>query len=174
MIQDSSFDNYTQLLEKVEQLFAETRARHPGEFRCGAGCFGCCKAGLSVANVEAARIRSWLHDRPEIQERRKSPGGTLGDSEYCRFLNAAGQCVIYEVRPLICRSHGMPISWNQEGTEARDCCPLNFEGIELGQLMASDVLSLDKVNTLLSLVDRNFDPENSGKRVPLADIGESP
>ncbi len=167
MSQDSVFSNYTQLLDKVDQMFATTKSRHAESFRCGAGCYGCCKAGLSIANVEAVRIRAWLLEHPAVMERLKTRQGLLNDAQYCQFLSRVGHCMIYDVRPLICRSHGMPIAWVQADQESRDCCPLNFQNRDLAALESSDVLSLDKVNTLLSLIDRHFDAEQAGARIPM-------
>ncbi len=78
--------------------------------------------------------------------------------------------MIYDARPLICRSHGMPISWVEESQESRDCCPLNFQTFDLDELDHADVLSLDKVNRLLSLIDREFDPAKAGTRTIIKDL----
>jgi hypothetical protein len=67
----------------------------------------------------------------------------------------------------------MPVSWgaSEEGSqEERDVCPLNFEGVNLQSLSKMDVLSLDKLNVLLSLINRQFDEENAGSRLELKEI----
>jgi hypothetical protein len=67
----------------------------------------------------------------------------------------------------------MPVSWDADdaiqsddpqGVENRDVCPLNFEGVDLSALPKTDVLSLDKLNILLSLINRKFDEEKSEGR----------
>jgi uncharacterized protein len=36
-------------------------------------------------------------------------GGDQGPADRCAALDAAGRCRIYAARPLVCRSHGVPI-----------------------------------------------------------------
>jgi Fe-S-cluster containining protein len=167
---DNPFDHYTQLLAKADQMFDIAAARHPGQFQCGAGCYACCQPGLTVTHVEAARIREWLSDHAELSRVIRSGDGMLADQGYCGMLDADGRCSIYEVRPLICRSHGMPVSWKTDEAEARDCCPLNFKEIDLDSLDPGDVLSLDKLNMILSAVDHAYDSEKSGERVLITDL----
>ena len=52
--------------------------------------------------------------------------------------------------------------------ENRDVCPLNFKGTDLETLDSRFVLSLDKLNMLLSLVNRQFDSTKSNERIELA------
>jgi Fe-S-cluster containining protein len=170
MSQDSAFSHYTQLIDKVDQIFVATRTRYSAAFQCQSGCYGCCKSGLSVTNIEAARIIDWLRNHPDVLNKLKTGRELLDDAGYCEFLSRDGGCLIYEVRPLICRSHGMPIAVFEEGQELRDCCPLNFQNVDLNQIDRADVLSLDKVNTLLSLIDRSYDPLKAGDRVLLDDL----
>lgn len=209
MDKHSRYNNYTQLLSKVDAMFAQVKARHEGQFQCIAGCFGCCQAGLTVSNVEATRISSWLSDHSAITAKIRDRSQMLNDPELCSLLDREGRCSIYEVRPVICRSHGMPVSFeempeeiggdvndhssyvltnsvastNSEGLEPasensvntkideqRDVCPLNFEGEDLGALAEADVLSLEKLNVLLSLINIQFDKQHAGNRVPLMDL----
>jgi Fe-S-cluster containining protein len=43
----------------------------------------------------------------------------------CAFLASNNRCSIYEHRPAVCRSFGMPIKWAEGTAEARDICELN-------------------------------------------------
>jgi uncharacterized protein len=203
---NSRFNHYTQLLTDVDAMFSQVTHRHQGQFQCQSGCFGCCQAGLTVSNVEAARISEWLRDNGATLAKIRDRSHMLDHPDYCGLLDVDGRCLIYPVRPLICRSHGLPVSWeespgepafdvddhasytltNDPGSsssetnsgdgvcvdEPRDVCPLNFEGIDLGTLAVSDVLSLEKLNVLLSLINIQFDLAQSGKRVALMDLIE--
>ena len=149
-------DNYTQLLEKVDLMFHDIESRHPDKFSCARGCFGCCKPSLTVSHVEASRIRDWLIANPKTMEMIQSRADMLNDPNFCSMLNREGACAIYEARPLICRSHGLPVSWAEQDSagvtkEYRDVCPLNFAGVSLDNLRQQDVLSLDKVNHRLPI-----------------------
>jgi Fe-S-cluster containining protein len=174
MEKDNRYDNYTQLLEKVDDMFAQVVGRHPGKFNCQKGCYSCCQPGLTVSNVEARRIEDWLLEHPARLRRIQSRQDMLGDANFCDLLDVEGSCSVYEVRPLICRSHGMPISWKDEDLgsdrEQRDVCPLNFTGFDLNELDQSDVMSIDRVNVLLSLINRAVDEESADERFALSDI----
>jgi uncharacterized protein len=169
MTQNEKFDNYLNLLRKVDSLFETVKRRHEHSFKCMSGCYGCCQPGLSVSEIEWARINEWLQNDPDTRAKIHDLKQMLNQKDFCRLLDRDGRCSIYEVRPLICRSHGMPVSWtNDTGDsnqgELRDVCPLNFTGESLDDLSSSDVLSLDKINTLLSLINRQYDEGSSQNR----------
>lgn len=170
-IKDTHFKNYRQLLQRVDAKFAEIQSKYPASFSCKNGCFGCCRSGLTVTHVEGEHIRVWLEEHPEVKEGHKAlPAMDSESTDFCRFLNADGGCTIYEVRPIVCRSHGAPIlvpSEDEDMTLDADVCPLNFQDQSLETLDSGDWIRLDTLNTILSAVDREFDQENSGKRVPL-------
>lgn len=92
--------------------------------------------------------------------------------EFCDFLNTDGECMIYDVRPVVCRSHGAPILVprdddpvpNSEIELEGDVCPLNFESSDLAKLPASDWIRLDTLNTILAAIDREFDANKAGTR----------
>lgn len=175
MQKDSPYHNYTQLLEKVDRMFAGVFERHGSKFNCKKGCYSCCRADLSVCHVEASYITDWLAVRPDLRDKIHRREGMLNDASFCSLLDQEGACSIYEARPLICRSHGLPISWKQDvldgnSSEQRDVCPLNFQGVDINELEQIDVLSIDKANILLSLVNRAFDESAAEARVQLSKI----
>lgn len=169
---NTDFSHYRQLLERVDQKFNDVYAKYPKEFQCKKGCYGCCRSGLTVTNIEAAHIRNWLelhpHAAQEIYERVQKPADR--DATLCEFLDESGGCSIYPVRPIVCRSHGAPIlvpAEDEEGAMDGDVCPLNFQDGGLTKLEANDWIRLDTLNTLLAAVDRAFEPEKSGERIDL-------
>jgi Fe-S-cluster containining protein len=78
----------------------------------------------------------------------------------CSFLQADGACGIYELRPVVCRSHGLPLQFKDlgeaEGEDLvfRDVCYLNFQAQDISALPPQDVLNLDTLNTLLAMLNR--------------------
>ena len=93
------------------------------------------------------------------------------------MLDSAGRCGIYPVRPLFCRSHGLPLAVPAEGGGLRgDVCPLNFDqGAALAELPSGDFLSIQTVDTVLAALDLGFSEERGlppGERVRLADLRE--
>lgn len=150
---------YRALLAKVDELFTQVQSRHPGEFSCRLGCHSCCKPGLTVNALEAENIRQNL--TPAITEKMRSlDAADPFQGMRCSFLEAEGGCGIYGFRPLVCRSHGLPIQFKDiaeaEGEEAvfRDVCYLNFRAQDIANLPDQDVLNLDTLNTILALLNR--------------------
>ena len=150
---------YRALLEKVDRLFADIQNRHPGEFSCRLGCHSCCKPNLTVNALEAENIRQGIS--PALAEKMRALEAT--DAFHglrCTFLEADGACGIYGLRPLVCRSHGLPLQFKDlgeaEGEEAvfRDVCYLNFRDQDISQLPDQDVLNLDTLNTILAMLNR--------------------
>jgi uncharacterized protein len=145
------------LYQKVEDFFDEVRKRHPEGLSCKSGCSTCCHVDLSVFSVEANNIESWFQslsqeDKEKIREEWEKPStqtrgfnGELLNS--CAFLKDH-RCTIYEARPLICRTQGLPLMFEKDhGGEDVDACPLNFEDSELEE---KDILSLARLNRVLS------------------------
>jgi Fe-S-cluster containining protein len=161
-------ENYRRLLDKVDAKFSEIHARHRAHMRCGAGCSTCCMAGLTVSGIEAANIRERLASDAAMRgrvEREAGQGGAMG----CGFLDGGGGCTIYEVRPVVCRSHGVPLALKLDSGKSawRQYCPLNFEGLDVEALPEGDTINLDTLNTLLSLINRQLSDDAAGERLPL-------
>jgi hypothetical protein len=104
----------------------------PGRFHCGPGCHECCVDGLSVFEIEAKNIAHYHRDL--LVHRKPRPEGA------CAFLDESGRCGIYEHRPYVCRTQGLPLRWIEElrdsrSVEMRDVCPLNDKGVPLEALV---------------------------------------
>lgn len=175
---DQALRNYQNLVAKVEDKFEEIATRHQKHIFCQKGCHQCCAPDLSVSPVEKEAIRQFLNDHPErIQNLRRIALENPHQGSRCRLLNAEGACEIYEVRPLICRSHGVPIVFRapdeddfEEDTEPqRDVCPLNFNDVSLDALPLRDLMNVDTVNTILTVINLQWlgHGEESGRRTPL-------
>ncbi|MBM4356699.1 MAG: YkgJ family cysteine cluster protein [Deltaproteobacteria bacterium] len=93
--------------------------RNAGRLQCRRGCSGCCVDDLTVFEVEADAIRS---SHPTLLAQ-----GSPHPIGRCAFLDAEGACRIYDVRPYVCRTQGLPLRWldEEEGVESRDICELN-------------------------------------------------
>jgi Fe-S-cluster containining protein len=123
------------LRARVDDHFAQAVARTPEQFACRPGCESCCHTRFSVFEVEAAPIREALAtlglDDPETR-RRLRERGQESQLRACA-LRLDGRCSVYEQRPLICRSHGLPIGVRESdepGSPLRlDHCPLNFSAL---------------------------------------------
>lgn len=176
MPNNEQYQSYLQLLSKVDAMFAMAVEVYPKQFACKVGCYGCCSRGLSVSNIEASFIREWIQAHSEALKQFRNDQEFLDEPNSCPLLDKMGGCVIYEARPLICRSHGMPITWSEINElsgfleELKDVCPLNFTDMNIADINHANILGLDKVNTLLSLINRVFDEQKADQRIGLEEL----
>jgi len=155
-----------ELRTKVDSFFVRVKETHPEAFACRQGCTDCCEVDLSVFPVEAEPIKKALVKAPELLRQKISSRVTA--EKHCVML-VDGACAIYHQRPIICRSQGLPL---QTGDDERATCPLNFISTDLSKLDASDVLNLNTLNTLLSVLHRVYckDSKVDPARLRLADL----
>ena len=168
-------DNYRQLVAKVDALCSSITSRLQGELQCRAGCSSCCTA-ITIFPVEAAAMALLLKSLPdEISRDICSHVATQRGGERCPLLRN-DRCLLYEARPLICRTHGLPIIYSQEGTQISDCCPLNLTGTS--SLSGADVINLDTLNTLLTAINATYLAQSTSipptDRIAIADVVGTP
>jgi Fe-S-cluster containining protein len=177
-----ALERLRQLAEKVDAFFERVHFAHGDAMKCGSGCATCCSTRFSVTLVEAANIAAGLEHMSEEKLRRLRDRAISGDKTKCGALDDLGRCEIYEVRPLICRSHGAPIRHvaEHEGHKLPivECCPLNFdEGAALDGVPEADIFDQTTMSTILGAVDAAFSAEvdvPAGTRIELADILVAP
>lgn len=158
------------LRTRVDEHFDAAVARTPEGFACRAGCDRCCQR-FSVFEVEAEPIRRALAELeardPALRERIREQGRDA-QSSACALL-VDGLCSVYAERPLICRSHGLPIAVpdadDPEGPLHLDHCPLNFQDVPPPR---ASVLILEAVNRPLAVIAELDSP--GAARVALADL----
>ncbi|WP_141733089.1 YkgJ family cysteine cluster protein [Oligoflexus tunisiensis] len=159
-----SSSRYQDLVAKVDAKAQEFQERYAQKLQCRKGCSSCCQPHLTVFSVERLAIRDWLLQRPALIEKLKNQPENPGS---CRFLDDQGACQIYPVRPIICRTQGLPLSFKVNEQTQRDVCPLNFEKDDVLALPTDGVLNLDLLNTLLVLVDQVEGGDRAGQRFAL-------
>ncbi|MEZ4381479.1 MAG: YkgJ family cysteine cluster protein [Nannocystaceae bacterium] len=120
-----------QLRARVDAHFDAATRRTPAAFACREGCDRCCHQRFSVFEVEAAPLREALtalgRAAPALRAQVRAQATDPQRSDRCAML-VAGRCAVYAARPLICRSHGLPIAVDEGDGLRLDCCPLNFAG----------------------------------------------
>lgn len=166
------------LRARVDDHFTQAVARTPDQFACRPGCESCCHQRFSVFEVEASPIREALaqlaRTDPEARRRIRERGEDTELRECALLLD--GRCSVYEQRPLICRSHGLPIGVRESdepGSPLRlDHCPLNFsDGHGDRDIPRASVLVLDAINQPLAVLAELTAPGES--RVELAQLAAS-
>jgi len=150
----------------VDRKTEELEVRHAERLVCRRGCSDCCVDEISVFEIEAQRIRA-NHARMLATQRPHPPGA-------CAFLDEAGGCRIYDDRPYVCRTQGLPLRWFDEDergarTEWRDICPLNELPDEpLESLSPGACWTIGPTESDLAELQRAFD--GTRRRTPLRDL----
>jgi len=151
------FHNYQELVKKVDEFSARIIKKYGENINCGYGCSDCCQQNLNLLPLEYFFLQKGFSLLPEpmkkIVHNRAAQG--LGDHTPCLLLDH-GACVLYERRPIICRTHGLPLFITEGDKERRDCCPKNFSSYCLDLLPQTDFLHLERLNTILITINRGF------------------
>ncbi len=168
-----------ELFAKVDAFFDRAAARFPGPegITCHAGCADCCRRRFSVTAVEAEGIAEGLASLPAAAREALAGRATGGDPGVCPALGEDGRCAIYAFRPVICRTHGLPIRFAAEPSAGPrrlpvvDACPRNFGGRDLASLPGDGVLDQTTLSTVLGAIDAARADEVGrprGQRIALA------
>lgn len=130
----------------------------------------CCQQNLSISTVEMALLLEGMAtlDKSTLQRLRTRLEGEVPESDPCPLLEE-DRCIAYGFRPLICRSHGLPIRVKDDRGERRDVCPLNFERApSLEEVDVDHVMDIDRANQLLALINHlAYGEEGAGVRFSL-------
>lgn len=161
-----------QLRRRVDDHFDAAVHRTPAAFACRVGCSSCCHVQIGVTGIEADRVRAALvalgHADPALRDRVRAQGRDPRRSS-CALL-VDDRCAVYDERPLICRSHGLPVRATlDDGSRTDSVCPLNFTE---HAPPAASVLALDAVNAPLSVMAHMWD--GRGDRIGLAGLAAEP
>jgi Fe-S-cluster containining protein len=137
-------DDYRKILERADAHFASVSAAQPQNLQCGAGCSLCCYGLFEIGSGDVPLIAEGLEqmhparrkkvikralELEQINLREVSPAEKEAyfdrtQSTPCPNLDEKGLCMMYEHRPLVCRTFGLPL---REGRKyLGDVCELNF------------------------------------------------
>jgi Fe-S-cluster containining protein len=159
-------NNYRNFVDRVSALCRNIEKEYFEQIACRKGCDTCCRH-ISLFPVEAVNMARALRQLPaekasHILEKARS-ASTDGP---CPLLED-GACLLYPARPIICRTHGMPILTREHGKPTVDFCPKNFRGIS--SLPGNAVIDLDLLNTTLASINALFVTEFFGDDKPTKD-----
>ena len=173
----SPLERYASLLERVDREFAEIQTRNQGRMQCRSGCSDCCRARLSVAHVEEAFMSRRLASLPDELRRDLAEAAETPGREMCPALDDEGRCRIYEHRPLICRSFGVPLRHRRPLALIQppviDVCDKNFVGESLKVVSEVDVIDQTDLVQELTEIDRDYCKQKKLSdvvRIPIAAI----
>jgi Fe-S-cluster containining protein len=167
---NSMFEQYKLLRDKIDSHSKVLEKEHSEQMVCKAGCDMCCM-DYSIFPIEFYSI---LND---IKNAGLHPETTDTDDEnVCVFLKNH-ICTIYGQRPIICRTHGLPLLFmNDESEWELSVCDLNFTEFDFGSFTLENTFPQDRYNSKLFLLNKNFIAEFTGKEytefdlIPIRDL----
>ncbi len=170
-------NKYQQLITEVNDLTARLNERYRSHLQCRSGCSGCCHHHLSVFPVEAAIIKVAIQDLPQILQERihqQAISVVEHETEICPLL-VDDKCSIYNSRPIICRTQGLPLLYEAEDANQEvDFCPLNFTAENATDALEENhLVPLDALNLKLSIANLEFCQAHEiepNQRIKMADL----
>ena len=137
---------YLKLLQDIEHELQRVASLFPNDLlQCSPGCSTCCTE-FSVSPLEAAIIVENVLDFAVTGS--ASP-------PCCAFLRDK-QCTIYRIRPILCRTQGMPIGYIDSASSYIEvsACPLNFT--EDYPLTKNELFLMDNFNSRLAELNHRY------------------
>lgn len=160
-------DRLAALRAKVDDFFGRVAARYPGELVCGPGCSDCCRRELTVTAVEASSVARAVRAMPPGARAELSRRAREGAP--CAALADDGRCAVYDARPIVCRSHGVPLRFEEPAPSGKralpvlDACFKNFTTRDLAALDPACVLDQRTLSVLLGAIDALFAQETASE-----------
>jgi hypothetical protein len=160
---------YAELATKVDAFFARVQARHGAFMNCNTGCHHCCHVRLSITRVEADAIRAEIAGWTAERKQALTANLQAAAADRCAALDPNGRCLIYQVRPIVCRSHGAPIRMRDaRSLPVVQACPDNFTAHGPAAVDPDCILDQTTLSAMVLAVDR--DAGNDGARIDLAAV----
>jgi Fe-S-cluster containining protein len=151
-----NLDSYYAFISDLDKKIEELTFEHSEHLNCKKGCDLCCYS-FRIFPVEYFAIANQLNLNTDPDK-----DNAIEEKERCAFLKN-GACTIYDQRPMICRTHGLPLlSMNEEGTDWElSFCELNFTTADDEEFHDDNVLIQDSYNSMLFQLNKAFLEQNS-------------
>jgi len=173
MSRNNYFKKYSVLRTAIDARAAELETLHRPHLLCKKGCDLCCM-DYRIFPVEFYSIVEEL----KTKNLKMLPVENDNDGS-CVFLQNH-VCSIYNERPIICRTHGLPLLYANNDSEFElSACELNFTEFDFDDFTAENTLSQDTFNSRLFMLNKSFIRELDDKKfgefdlIPLKNIADS-
>ncbi len=167
----SSFTAYSKLIKNTDKTSESLSAKHSPHMNCRSGCDLCCM-NYSILPIEFHYILEQLRKAGL----KKNSSTDKEDAEGCVFL-INHTCSIYNHRPMICRTHGLPLLYTNDNYEWElSTCELNFREFDYENFSPENTFPQDKFNSRLFMLNKEFIAEFQEKkydeqeRIPLRNL----
>jgi len=138
---------YINLRNEVDSLCKKLVAQHRHQIECKKGCSSCCM-NFSVFPLEFFALKHFLQENFRQNLKSQSDDG-------CPFLDEDA-CTIYEYRPIICRTQGLPLLFTGEEGWELSACELNFNDFDFSEFETENTFPQDKFNSKLYLLNKDY------------------
>lgn len=169
----SQYTAYSELRKTIDEISQTLSGRHGPYMQCRKGCDLCCM-DYSILPVEF----HFILDQLKMEGLKKSPPESHEKSNSCIFLTN-NTCTIYNHRPVICRTHGLPLLYtNDEYEWELSTCELNFRQFDYEKFTPENTFPQDKFNSKLFMLNKEFIHEFKEKKygefelIPLRNLAE--
>lgn len=143
---------YRSLRNEIDSEAKILEKEHSHHMKCKAGCDLCCM-DYGILPVEFFSI---LDELKSDNFQKESLKETPKDKSSCVFLQNH-ICAIYKSRPVICRTHGLPLLFtNEDGEWQLSACELNFTKFNFEKFTLDNTYPQDKYNSKLFILNRDF------------------
>ncbi len=158
------FEKYNTLVFEIGQHSSFLEDIHKKYMKCKNGCDLCC-IDFNIFPVEYYSILNELKKgnvKPEPEEN--------SENNVCSFLKNHS-CTIYNQRPIMCRTHGLPLIYaNDDGEFELSACELNFTAFDFEDFTMENTLPQDKYNSKLFILNRQFIADFKAKKFGEMDL----
>jgi Fe-S-cluster containining protein len=158
---NSKLADYLMLRIETDLLCKRLTGTYNVHLKCAPGCHKCCM-DFSIFPVEFFSILK-ENGNKKINIRSAAAEGE------CLFL-IDGLCSIFELRPIICRTHGLPMLVMGEDDWELSYCELNFTSGDLPEFGESNTYPQDLYNSKLFLINREFVKSREDRRYSETDL----
>ena len=141
-------ETYTRILDRADDFFRSVADAQPQNLQCGKGCSLCCYGLFEIGSGDVPLIAEGLEklhpsrrkmiirraqeivastSHPDLRNCAPSTREAFFErtaATPCPNLNERGECLMYEHRPLVCRTFGLPL--RNADDYIGDICELNF------------------------------------------------
>ncbi|MGH9424135.1 MAG: YkgJ family cysteine cluster protein, partial [Thermoanaerobaculia bacterium] len=146
--EETDDQTYSRILDRADEFFRSVSAAQPQNLQCGKGCSLCCYGLFEIGSGDVPLIAEGLgrlhpmrrkmivrrareivesSEHPDLRDCTPTEKESFFDrtsSTPCPNLNDRGECLMYEHRPLVCRTFGLPL--RDADNYIGDICELNF------------------------------------------------
>jgi uncharacterized protein len=145
---------YLALRDEIDGRCAELHNEHASHLQCRAGCDMCCM-NFGILPLEFEAIK-------ELAGEELKKGQPVNNEDDCPFL-VNHQCAIYQWRPIICRTQGLPLLFMGEEEWELSACELNFTDFDFDEFTEENTFPQDTYNSRLFMLNRRFVDSLPGK-----------